>query len=126
MVSQTLVEWLPVPGYEGDYSVSSLGHVYRHSGKGCRKGRLLKTPRNGAGYPHVSLSKNGRSKDWTVHKLMALAFYGECPEGLEVRHLDDNKTNNRVENLAYGTRSENVQDSIRNGTYNGGMRPRGL
>lgn len=47
---------------------------------------------------------------------MAEAFLGPRPDGLVVRHLDDDRTNNRASNLAYGTASDNQRDSVRNGT----------
>jgi hypothetical protein len=45
-----------------------------------------------------------------------LAFQGPCPNGLEVRHLDGNRTNPKLNNLKYGTRIENMQDAILHGT----------
>jgi hypothetical protein len=47
-----------------------------------------------------------------------LAFVGPCPEGQEVRHLDDNPTHNFwPENLAYGTHAENMEDIVRLGNH---------
>lgn len=95
------------------------------------------------GYPHLSVTEDGRvfsskSNRWLaqtlagtdrrpyvytgktkkcVHQLVALAFYGERPEGKEVRHLDGNKLNNHKDNLRYGTRSENQLDSVNHGSH---------
>jgi hypothetical protein len=66
---------------------------------------------NSRGYRTVGV----KGRVYQVHALVALAFHGPMPEGLEVRHLDDVKTNNRPENLLYGTRSENRLDAVRNG-----------
>jgi hypothetical protein len=46
-----------------------------------------------------------------------LAFVGPYPEGMEIRHLDGNPENNALENLKYGTRSQNIQDQIRHGVH---------
>lgn len=54
-----------------------------------------------------------------VHILVAEAFIGPRPKNADVCHYDDDKSNNAVENLRYGTRSENVHDSVRNGTHPG-------
>lgn len=126
MVCPILVEWRSIPGYEGTYAVSNVGQIKRLVGKGCRSERILKIPPTSAGYPHVVLSKNGIKKTWQVHHAVALAFHGERPANSDTRHLDDNKLHNCAHNISYGTRSENVFDSIRNGTYNGGMRKRGV
>ena len=49
-------------------------------------------------------------KDKYVHQLILKAFIGEPPKGQEVRHLNGIPTDNRLENLEYGTRSENIHD----------------
>lgn len=57
-------------------------------------------------------------KRFLIHHLVAQAFIGPKPEGMEVRHANDIRDDNRAENLSYGTRSENMYDSIRNGSHN--------
>jgi HNH endonuclease len=57
-----------------------------------------------------------------VHRLVLEAFVGPCPEGMECRHLDGNRTNNRLDNLAWGTRIENHEDMKRHGTRPTGSR----
>ena len=110
--------WKPIPGYEGLYEVSSLGRVKSFHNRGRWKsgpeGRLLKASPGKNGYPVVCLSRDGATEWRTVHTLMALAFIGACPPGEEVRHLDDDPSNNRLDNLAYGTRKENMEDMLRN------------
>jgi hypothetical protein len=49
--------------------------------------------------------------------MVAEAWLGEAPEGVQVRHLDGDASNNRPENLAYGTTADNVQDRHRHGRY---------
>lgn len=89
-------------------TVSRTGTPYRQ----LRPGRTLKPGKVGTS-DHLHVVLDGRT-DRTVHSLVLEAFTGPCPEGMEARHLDDNPTNNRLENLVWGTRSENSQDAIRN------------
>lgn len=98
--------WKDVPDYEGIYQVSNLGNV-RSRNKTLTPGIATN------GYPLVTLSKNGKTKSFTVHKLVALAFIPN-PNNLKcINHKDECRTNNRVDNLewcdyrynnAYGTR----------------------
>ena len=65
------------------------------------------------GYRSVNFRETGPVR---VHRLVAMAFHGPPPfEGAVVRHLNGNKLDNRVENLAWGTQAENVQDMLRLG-----------
>ena len=111
--------WLPVVGYEGLYAVSDLGRVMSFQGHGTKarsEGHLLKPWRgrdNGDRWA-VSLRKDGIKKNHHVHRLVAAAFIGPLPDGLETRHLDDDPDNNRLSNLAYGTSKENKADMLRN------------
>lgn len=101
--------WKSVVGYEGLYEVSDFGRVRSLRGKTPRVLRVNKTSN---GYIHVGLVGRGGAKNrrrWlSVHRLVAEAFIGECPEGREVNHKDENKANNCVSNLEYVTRSENI------------------
>lgn len=113
--------WLPIPGHDG-YEVSSLGQVrsmdrtvpHPRSGQLTLRGRMLKISIAGShrGYPTVHL---GQGNTRTVHALMALAFLGP-PEGRQVRHLNGDPHDNRLENLAYGTVKDNMADMVRHGT----------
>lgn len=109
--------WRPIPGYEGTYEVSTLGRV-RSRPRERTRGGILKTPPGTSGYPEVRLYADGVGRTRRIHVLVCLAFLGPCPAGLEVRHLDDDKTNPTLPNLLYGTRSENVLDRVRLGTHN--------
>lgn len=112
--------WLPVPGWEELYEVSDLGRVRsltRWTPAGTRKGRMMKMNVDPSGYFQLGFRRNGKNRTQKVHQLVAAAFLGPRPEGMEVRHLDGDPLNNRLDNLAYGTPSENSQDSIRHGTH---------
>lgn len=118
-------DWKPVVGFEGLYEVSSLGRVRsldRRTGgphgpnSRVIPGRYLKQPIDSVGYPHFGMTtRDGGHSIFRVHNVVAKAFIPN-PTGLPlVRHLDDDKTNNHVDNLAWGTPAQNMQDKIRNG-----------
>lgn len=68
-----------------------------------------------SGRPMVRLynSELKKAKTFKVHRLVALTFLGERPEGMDIRHLDGVVTNNNVENLCYGTKSSNQIDIMK-------------
>jgi DNA-binding transcriptional regulator YiaG len=119
--------WIPVTlsGFEDRYDVSSAGRLrgwYRHGKRGTEP-RILSPGRDKYGHLYVNLINEThpreRPKRKAVHLLVAEAFNGPRPPGLDTRHLDGNRLNNEPSNLKYGTRSENVIDSIRHGTHKG-------
>lgn len=117
--------WEPVNGYEGSYEVSSHGRVRsvdrvitRSDGQVRRyKDKILSTPPDRDGYPLMNLYAQGKRQTRHVHALVAEAFIGPRPEGMDICHGDGSKTNNHVDNLRYGTRSENELDKLRHGTH---------
>lgn len=108
--------WKPIPGYL-NYKVSNLGRVKsigRMDARGeRRKGKILSRTMNPSGYMMVTLYEGGQRKTYTVHKLVASAFIGDRPNGTEVNHIDEDKTNNSADNLEYVTRLENVRHGTR-------------
>ena len=101
-------EWRDIAGYEGLYQVSDLGRVrsldYNHTGRA----QVLKPTMARNGYLLVWLFKNGKSKSYLVHRLVAEAFLSNADGLPEVNHNDENKTNNAVSNLEWCDRSYNV------------------
>lgn len=69
------------------------------------------------GYARTSLSGHGQPRSARVHQLVLEAFVGPPGPGQEARHLDGDKANNRLSNLAWGTHTENMRDAIRHGTH---------
>ena len=121
--------WRSVKDYEGLYEVSNYGRV-----RNCRTGRVLRPGKNRYDYLYVILCKDGVMKHWSVHRLVGMTFpdlvgwtedaIGKPFEELQINHKDQNKQNNRVENLEwctqeynlnYGTRNERVAKSKTNG-----------
>ena len=118
-------EWRDIPGWEDYYQVSDHGRVRsldrdvaRTDGRSSRiKGRILRPGVSKSGrdrYPRVGFSRGGQLHMQKVHLLVAEAFLGERPPGMVCRHLNDNQSDNRVSNLAWGTASENQMDSVKN------------
>lgn len=127
------MKWMPIPGFEGQYEASDTGLIRsldryvttrRRAHKtgdemteyqSLRKGRILKPGTlKPSGHLHVVLA--GRF-DRTVHTLVLEAFVGPCPPGMMARHLNDNPTDNQLENLCWGTRRENSYDAVKNGRH---------
>jgi len=101
-----------------DYEISDEGDVKRTTGgRGAVKGKILKWhTHTSTGYPDVRFNVDGKQTAISVHRLVAKAFLGDRQDGMQIRHLDGNKLNNRVDNLCYGTAQENAQDRVRHGT----------
>jgi hypothetical protein len=109
-------EWRAVVGYEGWYEVSSYGHVRRvRPGTSAKVGHILKPTPQWHGYLLIDLYRNGIKTKVTVHQIVASAFLGPRPSGLEVNHRDADKANNHAINLEYVTRRENLDHADRLG-----------
>ena len=118
--------WVPVPGYEGAYSVSDAGRVRsedrliteRGTGK-IRKqpGKILRPAKESSGHLRVSLSRGSIIKFTSVHSLVLLAFVGPRPDGADICHADGDPENNRLANLRYDSRASNIADSQAHGTF---------
>lgn len=96
--------WKDVVGYEGLYQVSNLGRV-----KSIRKNLIMSTPINATdGYSRVNLKRKGQQKQCLVHRLVGAAFI-DNPNNLPLlNHINENKSDNRVENLEWCDKSYNM------------------
>ena len=108
----TVEVWLPIPDFHG-YEVSDLGRV---KSKKRKREIILKPSLRIWGYYRASLAKDGKMHQILVGRLVLLAFVGPCPDGQETRHLNGIRADNRLSNLAWGTRIENAQDKRQHGT----------
>lgn len=127
--------WKDIPKYEGRYQVSDQGNVRSLSRpvlcsgevKGtyfsCRKGRLLRPGKMPGGHVSVALGKNNSQ---CVHRLVLLAFVGPAPDGCECLHANGVPHDNRLVNLRWGTRTENILDSVSQGRWMTPERKAGL
>lgn len=109
--------WRPVVGYEGLYEVSNMGNVrgldrvshMKNGVKRLTKGKLLTQGRwnSKSNYRSVVLCSGGVNKKHGVHRLVATAFIPNPDNLPEINHKDENKQNNRVENLEWCDRKYN-------------------
>lgn len=99
-------KWKPVQGYEGLYEVSDLGNVKSLVPWHGTNERLL-SPGKTKGHLMVILSKNKEQKHHFVHRLVYEAFNGPIPEELQVNHINEVKSDNRLCNLNLMTNKEN-------------------
>ena len=99
-------EWRDIEGYEGLYQVSNKGRV--RSFYYSTEGKILKQSKDKDGYNCIGLHKNKITKYCKVHRLVANAFL-QNPNNLpEIKHKDECKTNNSVENIEWCDRKHNV------------------
>lgn len=117
-------EWRTIVGYEGLYEVSNTGQVRSldkyDSINRFRKGRILTLYTETGGYLKVGLSSNGKTKKYLVHRLVAEAFIPNPDNLPQVNHIDENPSNDNVDNLEwcnakynsnYGTRNDRIRNS---------------
>jgi len=122
--------WKDVVEYEGLYQVSNNGVIkriphYSVTKNGVKKHfdeRVLSPIENFRGYYKVSLSKNGITRQWFVHRIVAMAFLPNPNNYAQVNHKDENKKNNNPNNLEwcdnvynckYGNKMERQAESMR-------------
>jgi hypothetical protein len=94
-----------IEGYEGFYSVSRDGRVWTH-----RRGKYLNPGSSSQGkYLSVCLTRDGKVKCFSIHRLVASAFIENPDNKPQVNHIDGNKRNNNAYNLEWVTGSENMK-----------------
>ena len=102
-------EWRYIKGYEGKYQISNYGRVKSlKNSKGNYREKIMNPNDDTHGYLKVNLSKNNKKKTYKIHRLVAIHFI-DNPNNYEcVNHKDENKQNNRVENLEWCTKKYNT------------------
>lgn len=120
---ETVEEWKPFPGYEATHSISSLGRVKsvprlanRSDGKRQTvRGRVLPLQTNRLGYVGLVMQDH---KYVRVHRAVCEAFHGPAPEGKPLAlHGNGVRDDNRAENLRWGNQSDNIKESVSQGTH---------
>ena len=128
--------WKDIKGYENMYQISNIGQVkslehyvqqknrWGQTISRIQKSSLMKIHINKNGYFRVVLHKNGIKKNYSVHRLVYEAFVGKIPQRMQVNHINEIKTDNRVvnlnlmtpkENSNWGTRNERISEKQTNG-----------
>lgn len=112
--------WRDIEGFCVCYQVSNFGRV-----KSLKYGkeRIMKANKDNCGYLYIGLCKDGKQKHYKIHRIVAQAFLPHPDSLQQVNHKDEDKTNNRVENLEwcsaeynvnFGTRNKRMADSLTN------------
>ena len=122
--------WKPIPGYEGIYEASSQGRIRSVDGKitSCKKRpvvvwkqRVLKPKvekrKGGKTDQRVCLWKDGIEKTWLVARLVAMAFIPIQYEEMTVNHINGDPMDNRIENLEWLTKADNIRHGFDTGLY---------
>jgi hypothetical protein len=117
--------WKAIEGYEGFYEVSNHGNVKSLKRK-CEsrywrpvRERILRQAQSKNGYYGVILSKNKNKKRYHIARLVLIAFLPNPENKPQVNHKDGNKSNNKLSNLEWSTRSENQKHAYRIGLKKG-------
>lgn len=116
-------EWRPIPGWEGLYEVSDRGRIYsvvRLDACGREAGGHVLRVRPGGrrgGHPTIMLSRNGKTKSFSVAKLVLLAFRG-AEDGRDLAiHADGNPANTHLDNLSWGARAGEHSPNFVHGSF---------
>ena len=105
-------EWKDVKGYEGIYQVSNLGNVKSLNYNRTGKEKVLRFSKDKDEYLTVILCKDGKLKNFKVHRLVSQAFIPNTENKPCIDHINTNRTDNRVNNLRWVTHKENSNNSI--------------
>lgn len=101
-------QWRPVDGFEELYAVSNLGRVKSLNYKRTGAEKILKPVKRKDGYLQVNLCRNEKCKTFLIHRLVAAAFIPNPMGFTEINHLNEDKTNNYVDNLEFCDRRYNL------------------
>ena len=107
--------WKDIPGFEGLYQASNQGRIRsldrevrgKYGNIAVKKGKILSLAKASNGYLVVTLWKDLKKTVKRVHRLVYEAFNGPIPEGMQINHISEDKTDNRLENLNLMTPKEN-------------------
>lgn len=119
--------WKDITGFEGLYQVSDLGRIKSldritknyHSGDRYEKGKYLKPGNSHSGYKLIVLHKNGISRTFRLHRIVAQHFIDNHNNKPQINHKDGIKSNNAISNLEWCTAKENISHAFKNGLRSG-------
>ena len=117
-------EFKDIKGYEGIYQISNYGRVKNIrkynaiSNQYYKREKILKCLINKGNYLKVGLIKDKIKKCCLIHRLVATHFIDNNENNKEINHIDTNKHNNRIDNLEWCSRSENMKHAFKNNLCN--------
>ena len=103
-----------IKGYDEVYSIDENGNIFRNDVK-------MSPINNGIGYLQIKLRKNKKRYNRYIHRLVWETFNGKIPKGLEINHIDHNKSNNSLSNLELVSHSDNLKKAFKKHGYFGSM-----
>jgi len=106
---EEIENWVDIPGYDGLYRVSNLGNVISINFHNTGRPKPLRQENVKNGYRRVTLSKDGRTKRFSVHRLVAIVFIPNPHNYPCINHKDENPSNNRIDNLEWCTVQYNTK-----------------
>ena len=107
-------EWKDIKGYEGLYQISNLGRIKSlKNNKGNYREKIRNSNPGKDGYIRINLYSNHKSKPFYIHRLVAEYFIPNTNNYKEINHKDENKSNNRVDNLEWCDRKYNINYGTR-------------
>jgi hypothetical protein len=119
----TSIEWRPIRGFEGFYSISNAGDLRSEArvvnGYPVRE-RIVKPNKDKDGYLTVLLHKGPQKSSRRIHRLVLEAFVGPAPQGMVGCHEDGVPANCHLSNLRWDTQTANNADKRRHGTFHRG------
>lgn len=102
-----------IPGFEGLYQVSNYGRILSLNNYHRKNPKILKPYSNSRGYLSVVLAKKGEKYPWRINRLVAMTFLPNPQNLPQVNHKDENKANNRVDNLEWCSPKYNMNYGTR-------------
>lgn len=101
--SSTQEKWKKIVQLQNRYEISNQGRI-----RNATTLKVLKTQISNSGYLRVAIRKEGKSKQYSIHRLVAQYFVPNPLNKPEVNHKDENRLNNKADNLEWVTQKENV------------------
>ena len=123
-MKSVLEKWKAVPDYEGLYEVSDYGAVRSLDYQGKKRIKYLRNVKNRYGYECINLCRNGKRKQFRVHRIVWETFNGTIPAGMEIDHINAIRDDNRLDNLRVVTSKENHANPISVENHSDSMRRR--
>ena len=108
--------WKEIPGYEGYYEASTLGHIRSvRDERNTYNGKILRPRLKPNGYLQYGLTRDGKTRTFKSSRLIAKTFLPNPENKLTVNHKNGIKNDDRLENLEWATISENTQHAVDTG-----------